>query len=113
MAQTMSKQERAEALAATAHSWPHVTVRGMRQAWAVPSQSEAGKYHLTSRVSCDCVAWQHGRMCAHVLAVRIVAARQTPGYQRAAARWSAPFDRTQSVAALAAKYEQIYGSEAA
>lgn len=105
-AATITRQERAKALAATAHSWPRVTVRGVSQAWAVPSQSESGKYHLTSRVNCDCRGWQHGKVCVHVAAVRILAAKQTPGYAQAVRHFTAPFNASESVAAVEARERQ-------
>ncbi len=71
--------------------------------YAVPSRKEANRLHLVAvegkRLSCDCAAGQHGRVCAHRATVYLFllarverASEQRPAHETAPlARSNAPF----------------------
>jgi hypothetical protein len=75
---------RALELASEAGQWIVCRARDGRQAFGVPSQSEAGRYYLVTVSSCDCPDFQHAGLaatasgdigeqyaCKHVLAVQL------------------------------------------
>jgi hypothetical protein len=69
---------------------------------AVPSKSQAGKYHLVSSQGCDCVGFQYRQACSHFTAV------QTEATRRQSAELEAEYDRAwQRWADLAATEDEI------
>lgn len=65
--------QRAEVLASIVDKWLPVTFKDGRSAWAIPSQSVAGKFHIATHDRCGC--WDSVRRsgrCKHQLAVRII-----------------------------------------
>ena len=75
---------RAIELAAEAGQWLVCRAQDGRQAYGVPSQTEAGRYYLVTASSCECLDFQHGSLaatasgdvgehfaCKHILAVRL------------------------------------------
>jgi hypothetical protein len=75
---------RAIELAAEADQWLSGRNRGGEDVYAVPSQSESGRYYIVTSSSCDCPDFRHNgpaaetasaaseqRPCKHILAVRL------------------------------------------
>lgn len=48
---------------------------GRQLAVAVPSKSQAGKFHLVTLAGCDCRGWKFRGTCAHLVAVQAEADR--------------------------------------
>ena len=80
---------RALELASEAGQWLVCRAQDGRQAFGVPSQTEAGRYYLVTVASCDCPHFQRARLattasgdvgeqhaCKHILAVRLHAELQ-------------------------------------
>jgi hypothetical protein len=79
-----------------------------RKAYGVPSCSTPGLYYLTTQTSCTCPdALRAALGCKHQLAVRLHCERVTGLRARVPARASVA--EPASTAALAAKYDEIFG----
>ncbi len=60
---------RVNLLTAARPAWLTVTNRQTGEiAYAVPSQTQPGKFHLTDGQTCDCKGFSYRRTCAHVAA---------------------------------------------
>jgi hypothetical protein len=60
---------RVNLLCAAAPAWGKVrSLETGEVAFAVPSQTVPGKYHLTDGITCDCKGFQYRRTCSHVAA---------------------------------------------
>jgi hypothetical protein len=74
---------KAVALAADSGQWIKCRDQRGHKAYGVPS-SQAGRYYLVTRTSCDCKDAQFGHECKHRLAVRLhcelVAEQRRPSY---------------------------------
>lgn len=68
---------RAVELAAEARFWLSGCNPAGEDVYGVPSQSEAGRYYIVTRATCDCPDFQNQdasagpRLCKHLLAVRL------------------------------------------
>jgi hypothetical protein len=128
---------KAISIAAGAAQWIKCRTKDGRKVYGIPSQRQAGQYHLVDNAECSCFDFQRRREpCKHVLAVRLhcelVKAQQPKPRAKKAKPAAAPAPADRSVvlsmvrhgdrdvtweahshtAALASRYDSIYGTEA-